>query len=550
MTDAHLVNGTIETDYFEHDYKNSPNASEWVMGATIGGDVRYCSIERMTIRDITGYGMGNGIGGAGRWYHANPRGIKGSGKTAKFESGTIDPKTGAVVADASRWTGDFVDISSFVPHKFVVVSKNLGYQGLGARSWYMTVAFYDKERKFISAETAFQYRKMLIPSGAVFARTSVEAKDAQEADEAKLCYCLHTIPYNCSVSHNTLFRCRAVGYAPAQMQNWLIADNDFSHCGETLAACAFDAEDGWDQMQDVLIRGNVFHDNARSELLTCAGHNFMFEGNKATLCLWDRTLAPTVRGNDMTRTGYHYAGNESSEFRCGNHNRTLHSRIGRNVWGRGVSLGCTQKQTDWDVVIRGAELKGTAEAPITLGSGTAGRFADCTIEHAKLTNGNFENCRISHASASMGHHDDFGLFSRCKLDDVSYSVGYWHKPVSLRFIGCEIAVGTASFLRTPLYAIGRVGFDGGKVAFTDPKAALVEIIDFRENTNCPNPDDAKLAFANTSFAGQAASLIRVGGMGQLSKKPFKVWTRNLTMPDPAIPLFDAKKLPEHWTVKE
>ena len=92
--------------------------------------------------------------------------------------------------------------------------------------------------------------------------------------------------------------------------------------------------------------------------------------------------------------------------------------------------------------------------------------------------------------------------------------------------------------------------DGDKVVFTDPKASLVEIIDFRENTNCPNPDDAKLAFAKTSFAGQAASLIRVGGMGQLSKKPFKVWTRNLTMPDPAIPLFDAKKLPEHWTVKE
>ena len=220
------------------------------------------------------------------------------------------------------------------------------------------------------------------------------------------------------------------------------------------------------------------------------------------------------------------------------------------ILATGVSLGCTQKQTGWDVVIRGAELKGTAEAPIMLGSGTAGRFLGCTIEHAKLMNGNFENCRISHASASMGHHDDFGLFSRCKLDDVSYSVGYWHKPVSLRFIGCEIAVGTASFLRTPLYAIGRVGFDGDKVVFTDPKEGLVEIIDFRENTNCPNPDDAKLAFANTSFAGQAASLIRVGGMSQLSKKPFKVWTRNLTMPGPAIPLFDAKKLPDHWTVKE
>jgi len=39
------------------------------------------------------------------------------------------------------WTGDFVDISKFVPHHFVVVSKNLGYQGIRTKSWYFLAAF-------------------------------------------------------------------------------------------------------------------------------------------------------------------------------------------------------------------------------------------------------------------------------------------------------------------------------------------------------------------------------------------------------------------------
>ncbi|MDK3224110.1 hypothetical protein EHZ12_15960, partial [Clostridium perfringens] len=35
--DSHVINGTIEGDYYEHDYNNSPNNSEWVNGIGIGG---------------------------------------------------------------------------------------------------------------------------------------------------------------------------------------------------------------------------------------------------------------------------------------------------------------------------------------------------------------------------------------------------------------------------------------------------------------------------------------------------------------------------------
>ena len=539
--DTHVVNGTIETDYFEHDYEHSEMKSEWVQGAGVGGDCSYCSFENVTFRDMTGNGLGNGL--SKKWYFAEPRHIRGSQKTSRFVSGTIDPKTGELVADASRWTGEFVDITSFVPHKFVVVSKNLGYQGLAARSWYMTVAFYDRERKFLSSEVAFQYRRMLIPSGAVYARTSIEAKDEKEADEAKLCYCLHRVPWNCTVRGNRFFRVRGVGYTPSQMSNWLIADNEFSHSGETFAACAFNAEDGWDQMQDALIVRNRFHDNARNELHCCAGHNFMFADNEGTMIFWDRVLAPTVRNNDLTRRGYRYEGYDVSRFHGGCRNRMLHSRFGKNVWGFGVELGYSPKKTDWDIVIRNAELKGTTEAPIFLGAGTGGRFLDCTIADARLENGNFENCRILRSAGSMSYHGDFALFRRCRLEDFTYLVGIRHRPVSLRFLDCDISVGARSFLRMPLSAMDRVAFDGGRIAFTGTKASLVEITDLRGDSSLP--DGARLALLGLSVTGMAPSLIRVGATSPQTKTAFKLWKKGLKGAD--IPLFDAKTFPAQWS---
>ena len=59
--DSHVINGTIEGDYYEHDYANSPNNSEWVNGISIGGESKYSSFENLVVKNITGYGGENGI---------------------------------------------------------------------------------------------------------------------------------------------------------------------------------------------------------------------------------------------------------------------------------------------------------------------------------------------------------------------------------------------------------------------------------------------------------------------------------------------------------
>ena len=51
--DSHLINGNFEGDYYEHDYINSPNNSEWPLGIGLSGNAEYSSIENVNVRDIT-----------------------------------------------------------------------------------------------------------------------------------------------------------------------------------------------------------------------------------------------------------------------------------------------------------------------------------------------------------------------------------------------------------------------------------------------------------------------------------------------------------------
>ena len=76
----------------------------------------------------------------------------------------------------------------------------------------------------------------------------------------------------------------------------LVENCEFTKCGQSLAKCAYDAEDGWDMMQDVTFRKLNFHDNPNNDFLTCAGHNFVIEDMTAgKVYFWERTNSYVVR---------------------------------------------------------------------------------------------------------------------------------------------------------------------------------------------------------------------------------------------------------------
>ena len=135
--DSHVINGTVEGDYFSHDYTNSPNNSEWPMGISMGGESKYSSFNNIVVKDITGYGGGNGLSQKNGFYYF----AKGLGNI--FTLGDINLNTGSPIESANRQTTSFIDISSFTKYQYISINRYLGYQGMSGGSWNLILHFYN-----------------------------------------------------------------------------------------------------------------------------------------------------------------------------------------------------------------------------------------------------------------------------------------------------------------------------------------------------------------------------------------------------------------------
>ena len=301
--DSHVINGTIEGDYYNHDYDNSSNNSEWVNGVIIGGECKYSSFENLTIKDITGYGAGNGISdsrdGKLGYTYIYPKGI---GDT--FKLGDIDRNTGLDIESTNRTTCDFMDISGYSDIGYLSVSVYLGYQGNPCGTWNLICHFYDENKNFIKSIDAYQYRRVYVPSNAKFMRVTI----LNEAYPTNLSIQLFRIPTHCSFNNINFDNCRCVGLAQSAMKDMLVESCEFTNCGQSSAKCAYDAEDGWDMMQDVTFRQLNFHDNPTNDFLTCAGHNFILEYSTCKIYIWGRTRNITIRNNEIKGNRIHNDG--------------------------------------------------------------------------------------------------------------------------------------------------------------------------------------------------------------------------------------------------
>ena len=609
--DAHLVNGTLEGDYYEHDYANSPNNSEWPLGVDITGASKHCTVERVLVKEITGYGGGNGIGKDARGglsYFAASVGA--------FVPGGLNPRDGTLdESDAFRFTTDFLPLEKAKAEGRLQVSKCLGYQGRVTRSWRMTGCWYDVERRFLASETLFQYREVPIPARATFLRVSVEAESAEAATKAGLATCLFRYPINCAVKDCTFDRCRCVGYAASAMRNMLFEGNEFRWSGESLARCAFDAEDGWDQMQDVTFTRNWFHDNPyNNSILTCAGHNFVLERNRGGIHFWGRTHSPCVRDSDI----------EMAAYACDGRLRSGYGRYNDegNRYSRGVRLlarSARNGDPDWEVVLRGLDFTGEPTNRIVRVE-SGGRLESCRFANAETCVGSakdcvFDRCWGSHIPGgnwsgcvvtggvfqSFGNSygqpvrtNDFescaftdtafkhlrgGLqtfrdcvfrncefvflagsnvrFVRCTFVGTTFVGGYWSQPSRLGFFDCRIELGAKPFLGLGLYTIGRIGFQGCTVtAAAGSDAPLLNISDLRplksgDGKKSWDAEDGGVAIRNCSFGPGVRKAIAVGkgSRAQVSTKMLAFRLDGNRMTDEgAVVYAPADGLPR-WKVK-
>ena len=568
--DTHVVNGTVEGDYYEHDYAHSPKGSEWVHGIVIDGDSRYSSFERIHVLNITGYGGTCGFYGTfpgSTGYHAK-----------NYQPGALRLTDGMVDTSAKyQFTGDFCDISTF-QDKYITVSKFLGYQGCHTRSWLYTAAFYDENKHFISAERAHQYRVVLIPQGAKYMRITIVLGDISEADRLSpenFSGQLFCIPWNCAFRKCKFDRCRAVGLAPAAMRNMLIADNEFLHSGEVLAKCAFDAEDGWDMMQDVFIRNNHFHDNPFSEIVVCGGHNVVVENNVAMgggVNIWGRSCCPCVRSNRLA----------NAVFNCESRKSTMHARYPGNTYANSINLGPCQVPTDWDIVLNDETIgdpNGETIGKPTISTTSRGRVRHCDITHAEFYGDNLDHCDVKDSrfySLTAGFYLDGDLFKRvafnhcnmtgtwdnctldtcevysstggdltlrdCNLIKTSYDIRNSTQTVNLVMTNCVIDLGSKkNAIWTPLYSVGNWSLIGNTFRGTNPNGSLIEIYDGR-----PQIWDAVaglIAIAGNTVETQLKSLIKVSDLFQTPAKSLSVVAEGNTLP-PNTPTINLDDLPE------
>ena len=289
--DTHIHNGIVEGDYFAHDYANSPNNSEWVNGVDMGGACKYCSIYDLVIKDITGYGLSNGL---------TQRGELGYTVAYPASAGTlvmkkdIDQTTGEEIEHKYRSTSEMKELFAHSKKwsKYISCSYYLGYQGVKGGTWSIIVHFYDKDKNYIKSTNAYQYRRIRVPDNAWYARYTLLGLSTI----SNLSYQYFNVPTHCVFRDIKIDNARCVGCAPSQMKDVLFENIEFVGCGQASAKCAFDAEDGWDGMQDVTFRNLNFHDNPNNNFLTCAGHNFIIEDCPliTKIYIWGRTRGLVV----------------------------------------------------------------------------------------------------------------------------------------------------------------------------------------------------------------------------------------------------------------
>ena len=334
--DSHVINGTIEGDYFSHYYANSSKNSEWVTGISMSGGCKYSSIQNLIIKDITGYGASSGMSQKSGFTYFN----KSLGNI--FKLGDISILDGSIISSTERQSTDFIDISNYVNYEYIAINKYLGYQGMLGGSWNLILHFYDSDKKYIKSTSTFQYRRTKIPTNSKFMKITILSSTS--SSDFLIIY--FKVPCHCNFKSIEFNNCRCVGLAQAAMNDMLVNNCTFLLNGQSGAFCAYDAEDGWDQMQDVTFHSLNFNNNYRNDFLTCAGHNFIIDGqNSGKIYIWERSRSLIIKNCTNTNITLQSGGKDAiikhGVYRVYN-NSFLSGTVAKNLSRNNTSINSLQ----------------------------------------------------------------------------------------------------------------------------------------------------------------------------------------------------------------
>ncbi len=366
--DSHVTNGIFEGDRLTHLYDtNNISSAEAVNGILMGMGAQYSSFENVQVKEVAGYGSNTTYDG----YDTNGNKISPhfagavTIPTTAFTLGEIDDNGNFTSNSVIRVaTQNAISVTNFTDSdNFFQFGRYLGFQAMDAGSWVYKASFYDQSTNFIETIEGHMYRRMYIPDQAKFVRFTVYGGPLTDFRNpgaiSRLGYPSGNLsmfrfyqPYNCAfkgIQHNDI---RTAGMVPGGFYNLLVEDCTFDNCGAEITKCAFDAEDGWDMMQDLTFRNNTFYTNPNAEFLTKAGDNFVMENNTMGVTMSARTRGAVYRNNTIKPFTY------TTWFFLSLRTRTGYLRTSNNTITGGITLETITTNADASYALRDNQITG------------------------------------------------------------------------------------------------------------------------------------------------------------------------------------------------
>ncbi len=598
--DSHLVNGIVEGDYFEHDYKNSTHMAEWVLGFNMEGNSKYCSVERVHVRYVTGYGVHHGF----KAEFGNTPPIR------TFKPGTIDEVTGEALPDVEGLAiCDPIDVTTLRKNVgYLTISRWLGYQGLVGDDWSCRYHFYDKNGKYLETIRGRQYRRVIIPEKAQTVRATIYAS-ADVANKDGLRINLPKIPWNSWYKDVFLLSIRCVGFTTSAMYNFRIENCSVARSGENLARCGLDAEDGWDTMQDMWIVRNKFFKNPYNEILTCLGHNIVVEDNDAHIHIWHRTNGCVVRNNVCNKWSGFLASGNRADTGCtriydntytdtvlfGDHVGNSTDRYVESLRAVDPDQWVTKKEKkdeasaknkspirkDWFIVmkdidkvpqirfgrnailykqtIRNQRIQRLAAAESTIEDCKNMQLNGSIVTRSKVknfsglinnnTSATFIDSELENGTISI-HAGGTAVVRGCHLKNVVFDLAYWHMvPRKLVFENCTFDCSVQSPIRTPVFGIEEFKFVNCTF-INDNKHPVVHVTSMNKNKDqfkATDEQPGKIIFEKCKFKGwKKTPLVGIGAnINAGSKKKITVINKGsklkVALVHPTVPWWTVSK---------
>ncbi len=308
-----LTNGRLLGDKNEHDYKTEDGPHAWGHGLIVHGGTNL-ELDHLTISNVTGDGANTRFTGA-RDRDELLANIAHSIYAKELEPGAFSPdgqkvegtgKTRSIEPyDLTKCQGEF---------EFGYSTGYLGYPFVQGRAYQ--AFFFDAEMQFVEMKPCMQFRKVTVPAGAKFVHLEFNQPEVRDeplhSGAGKGSFIGRISNFKGSVDvhfhHNQLIGNRRLGMGYCGGRRWLIEDNLFAENGGVAPSYGIDLEDGWEFMQDVVIRNNRFRDNKAGDLVICAGSELLVEGNvfENNVALHGRPHNYIFRNNRFTggRVGY------------------------------------------------------------------------------------------------------------------------------------------------------------------------------------------------------------------------------------------------------